>query len=619
MEVFVGGARIRLKPAQAIGKGGEADVYDIGGGRALKVFKGPGHPDLALDPVAQEAARQRLAEHQAKLPAFPSGLPDRVVAPQEVARDGAGAVVGYTMPLLRGAEVLFRYGERGSRGTGIDNAAVLRLFRDLRRSVEAVHRAGVVIGDFNDLNVLVRGDAAHLIDADSFQFGPFLSRMFTERFVDPRLCDPTATHPLLVRPHDPDSDWYAFAAMFFLSLLFVEPYGGVYRPKDPRRRVLPGARPLQGISVFHPEVKVPRAAERWDVLPDDLLQHFHGVFERGRRGAFPRALLDALRFTRCTACGNEHARPVCPRCTGAIPALVREVVRVRGSVTSRRMAVTHGRILHAAVDGGTLRWLVAEDGTVKREGGHVVVNGRPDAAMRFRTIGATTLVGRGDSLVFLAPGRPPRREAIDVFGGRPMFEVNDGRAFWARDGRLERDTPLGPERIGDVLPGQTVFWVGSTFGFGFYRAGELHVAFVFDAHRGRLNDGVALPRIPGQLVDAGCVFSTDRAWFGTRTEEGGRVVHRCAVVRRDGGVEAVETEGEGSWMAHLRGACAAGPFLLVPTDDGILRVEVEGGRLVKTREFPDTEPFVDGGCRLLAAPDGVYVVDSSEVRHLILT
>ena len=52
-----------------------------------------------------------------------------------------------------------------------------------------------------------------------------------------------------------------------------------------------------------------------------------------------------------------------------------------------------------------------------------------------------------------------------------------------RAGQLLRDSLLGPERIGDVLSGQTQFWVGERFGLGFYRAGSVSVAFVFGADK----------------------------------------------------------------------------------------------------------------------------------------
>ncbi len=60
------------------------------------------------------------------------------------------------MPFLSGMEVLLRYGEKKFRESGgITDAMVTKIFRSLYETLTALHRAGVVIGDFNDLNVLV--------------------------------------------------------------------------------------------------------------------------------------------------------------------------------------------------------------------------------------------------------------------------------------------------------------------------------------------------------------------------------------------------------------------------------------------------------------------------------
>jgi hypothetical protein len=621
VNVYVAGRKLRLDPASSIGKGGEADVFDVGGGRALKLFKAPDHPDLAGDPGQQEAARQRIAEHQEKLRRFPSGLPDRIVRPEKLVttKDG-GLVLGYTMRLLTGAEVLLRYGERSFRQGGVGGDAVVTIFRGLHETVVGLHRCGVVIGDFNDLNVLVLGDECHLIDADSFQFDGFVCRVFTERFVDPLHCDPAAPRPLLVRPHDTGSDWYAYAVMLMRSLLFVDPYGGVFKPGPASVRVSPAARPLHRITVFHPEVRYPKPALHWDVLPDDLLQLFHCVFEKDRRGVFPLRLLDDVRWTRCTICGNEHARRVCPFCSAAAPAAVREVTMVRGDVRATRLFRTRGHILWAGVDSAGLRLIVHEDGAVKREDGATVLTGDPQPRMRFGVCGRRTLVARDGTLVTLAAGQAPESRGVDTLGSLPLFATSERHVYWVEGGRLLREGRLGPERIGDVLPGQTLFWVGPEFGFGFYRAGDLHVSFVFEAEGRGLNDGVRVPPLRGQLVDAACVFGKNRCWLLTTTRDAGRTLNRCVAVRRDGTIDAAaEAEAaDGSWLSEIHGTCAAGGFLLAATDDGIVRVEVEGGRIVKTREFPDTEPFVDAGCRLLAGKDGLYVVDRQEVRLLRL-
>ena len=116
------------------------------------------------------------------------------------------------------------------------------------------------------------------------------------------------------------------------SLLFVAPYGGVYRPEDVSRRIPHGARPLHRITVFHSEVRYPKPATRYEVLPDDLLQYLHRVFEKDERGPFPAGLLDRLQFVACPRCAVEHARAACPFCSAGGGRTPRAVLMVRGEV-----------------------------------------------------------------------------------------------------------------------------------------------------------------------------------------------------------------------------------------------------------------------------------------------
>ena len=50
MNVYIKGQKIPIHINKSIGKGGEADVFDIGGGRALKLFKTPNHIDYDGNP-----------------------------------------------------------------------------------------------------------------------------------------------------------------------------------------------------------------------------------------------------------------------------------------------------------------------------------------------------------------------------------------------------------------------------------------------------------------------------------------------------------------------------------------------------------------------------------------
>jgi len=275
-DFIVGNKTVTLRPKDVVGSGGEADIYRAGG-EAYKVFKSPSHQEVKGDLKLEREARERIAMHQRKLPALMTlapKLPKRVATPVELLRDRAGLIAGYQMNFIDNAEVLFFYGQKDFReqGHGVSDDVIRDIFVDLHPTVDGGHRAGFIFSDFNDLNVLVKGREAHVIDADSGQFGPFVSPMFTIDFVDPLVCDPKQSSPMLIRPHSADTDWYAYLVMLMRSLLYMGPYGGVYRPKDLKKQVPHEARPLRRITVFDPDVRYPKPARPYKILPDALLE-----------------------------------------------------------------------------------------------------------------------------------------------------------------------------------------------------------------------------------------------------------------------------------------------------------------------------------------------------------
>ncbi|HUP19874.1 MAG TPA: hypothetical protein VM778_07970 [Gemmatimonadota bacterium] len=616
--VLDGGRRIDLARLPVVGEGGEAIIYALGGGRVAKVFKTPDHPDFAADASARAAAELRLDEHQTKLAAFPVPAPPRLVAPSSVLRDEGGRVVGYAMPFIDGADLLIRYGERSFREGRVPDAAVCALFRDLHATLVAVHRAGIVVGDLNDLNILARGSEAWLIDADSMQFGGYRSRVFTERFLDPALAAAGVSRPVLDRPYDEAADWYAFACLLMQSLLYVGPFGGVYRPRSAAERVAHPARPLHRISIFHPDVRYPKPARPLAILPDALIEHFRGVFEAGRRGPFPADLLTTLHWTACARCGLTHARGSCPACRAAAPVSPLPARRVRGTVTATRVARAPGPILAARFSADRLCWLATGPDGLVREDGSVIgafVTGR-HSRVRLRT--DATFLGKAGGFAEYRGGPLGVETVTERLAGSAAFDANDRHVYWMADGALWRDQATGPDRIGDVARGESAFWVGAQFGLGYYRLQELTVTFVFHARARGLNDGVRVPRLTGQLVAAGAAFSDDFCWYFRETREQGRVARSLAVVAADGAVVATvaSEDGDAPWWAGLPGACAAGTHLFVPTDDGIVRLTVGDGAVRVTADFPDTEPFVSGGQRLLPGPGGIHAIAGSDILRL---
>ncbi|MCW5808945.1 MAG: hypothetical protein KIT31_41720, partial [Deltaproteobacteria bacterium] len=449
-------------------------------------------------------------------------------------------VVGYLMPKVDGV-ALHALGEPRWRREHPDvtgEVAVAALLA-LLDALAGLHRAGVVVGDCNDFNVLVDAGArrVHLIDVDSYQLPGFPCHMFSERFVDPRLCDPA--HGMVpVRGHDAASDWFAFAVMACRSLLWVAPWAGVHQPAEASRRCPPPLRALRRTSVLGPDIVYPRAARPIATLPDDVIARFRDIFERDLRDPFPRDELARLRLRRCPACAEEHARHACPSC------------HTRAVVPP---AVVHGR----------LRW-------------------QP--------------IARGDV-------------AFDTYA------IGRATPVWIEGGALYRRARLGPERIGAVLPNQTHAWANDRLGVGLYRAGGYAVGFAFRPDRGGLNDQVALPRIRGRLISADATIATDgnRAWLWLVTDAG----TTCVVVGADASVIATDTI-DAPWLAGVAGACAAGPHLFVPTDDGIARIEVMRDAVVQTRVFAETAPLVGSGDRLSLARGGICVLRASGTDALRL-
>ncbi|MGZ7079957.1 MAG: hypothetical protein ACXVJT_11125 [Thermoanaerobaculia bacterium] len=587
-ELRIGSTTIDPRSLPLIGSGGEAEVFDMGRGLALKVFKPPGHADFASSAEARRGAKERIDTHQTKLPALMKlRVPDRVVMPSELAHERkSGAIAGYAMRMIAGAEPLLRYTDRQFRVT-VPRERVIAILRDLHRSVSQIHSSGVVIGDFNDLNVLVADQHAFLIDADSFQFSSFLTPVFTPRFLDPLLTDGRSL--VLARPHSAGSDWYAYTTMAMQLLLFVDPYGGIHRGHASVEE-----RVFRRITIFHNDVRYPKPAVPLDTIADDLLHFFRQTFEQDRRGEFPLALLD--RTGRAPAPRPQH------------------VIAARGSMTAAQIFTTTGVLVAVMMDRGVPLWLAFENGRFVREDGSVISVGSMDSAMSFVLQKDSTTITKDRRSVVLRSGLAP--VSVDT----RTIAANSRHRYWIASGQLLRDDRAGSEVIGSVLDRGTRMWVSERFGFGLDGAGAMTLAFLFDAESRGINDAVALPPMDGEIVDSDAAIANDRCWFFATINRRGSLVNRCTLLRRDGTIEGTNEapHGDAGWLGRIHGRAAAGSFLFAATDDGISRIEASGGTLIVTATYPDAEPFVDASTRLLPSERGLYAVNERSITLLAL-
>jgi hypothetical protein len=396
-----------------------------------------------------------------------------VVAPVDLCTDKNNRVHGYTMPYVDNSYLLKSLSSRDFRlKAGIDNKRVVSIFRQLADTVDQLHRNRIVVGDFTPFNVLVDANGSpRPIDADSMQFNGFLCETFSPRYADPLLFELNSGNLQMIAPHNESSDWYAFGIMLFEALMFVHPYGGVYKPQN-GVMVPPDHRPMKRLSVFDPSVVYPAAAVPIAELPEAVRRFFVEVFTKDQRGAFPEALFDVLD-------GRIFVAP-----PPAPPP-------------------TRG-VYHAG-------------GKFFREGGKLIMTGDPDPNLHFIVFGDSTVVSKnGQTFVITADGIQPL--PVEYYRDRiPCVAATDTHLYWIAGGELWCQSQNGTrEHIDSVIGKQTRIWAGTTFGVGLSHVGGIVRAFTFQP--GSPRKSVDLGGLSGYIEEADCTFVDGIAYLSITTK-----------------------------------------------------------------------------------------------------
>jgi DNA-binding helix-hairpin-helix protein with protein kinase domain len=268
-----------------LGAGGEAEVLQV-----------PGRPD-----VAYKRYRQPSPARSAKLRVMvrnpPDDRPDIAWPLELVAGAGAGADVdGFLMrrvDLRRNVPVFQVYNPASRRriAPAITWRYLIRTARNTAAIVDALHRAGYVVGDLNESNLLVDGRAVvTLVDCDSMQVrDPDTGEVFPCAVGKPEFTPPELHRAdLATTERTCEGDAFGLAVLVFLLLLegthpFAAVWAGAADPPDVAVRIRRRAYPYVWWRRLRHRMAPPPLAVPMRALPLRLRRLMRRAFTTGLR------------------------------------------------------------------------------------------------------------------------------------------------------------------------------------------------------------------------------------------------------------------------------------------------------------------------------------------------
>lgn len=370
MDVFIQGkGSIRLGQNDFVGQGGEGAVY-ARGKVAYKIYNDPAR----MLPVGKINELAALTD-------------PRIIRPQDVLLDKDHRPIGYTMPRVKDGVPLCRLFTRSFRERqGLSLTAMVSLVRRFQDGVAHVHARGMLVVDLNEMNFLLDAGFQDVlfIDVDSYQTPSFPATALMDSVRDRH------SHGF-----SPLTDWFSFAVVTFQMLVGIHPYRG----KHPTLADL-DQRMQANVSVFNPQVTLPKVCYPFDVIPQAYRDWYRAVFEEGKRLPPPDGLRPVVAF---------------------VPAV--QQIAVGGKVRTQVVARFPAEILYPVQIGGAA-------GAVTVDG--LFLNGRRHPVGRDVRIGFTPRMNRPVA-AWVEGGR---LSLFDVLAGKALSADLEAEALTGYDGRL---------------------------------------------------------------------------------------------------------------------------------------------------------------------------------------
>jgi len=328
------------------GQGSMADVFlasQRGKEIAVKIYR--------YDDPSKEALREVRAR---KIPKMTSmNLPSKMFPPKQVVYSyDKEEFLGFTMDLF--PQGYFPLGELYSPDfwakqfiTPSKALIILKAVYDY--IIDEIHKAGLVIVDLNPGNIQFSMDGSVIGgDSDSYQIPGFCGREFHPDYVSPRLIGKTLGNIEIL----PEDDLFSYDIHYLTGATRGgHPFRGKGKWFKEQKKKYPEVsdRMLAGISIFNEQAETVGRALPIEILPDDVLHHLYQVLvvQKGVKEPMPEYCF-TIKFKKCPACGQEHARNSCPLChkivviPKAIPVLAKIIHEI---IFESKLAIVEARVV----------------------------------------------------------------------------------------------------------------------------------------------------------------------------------------------------------------------------------------------------------------------------------
>ncbi len=259
--VVVGGNKVTLDDSHYIAQGGQGTIFKKNG-IIFKIY----HDMSALIPEDKIQELHVMRD-----------IPNVIIPSTSVYDYKTHARIGFVMKSLDNTESLCKLFVKSFKDKhNITPHNIVDIVRNMQETLIEIHKCGVVVGDYNEMNFLMGNNftTPYYIDVDSYQ---------TEKYKCNAIMESVRDFTLPLGEFNELSDWYSFAVVSFQLYCGIHPTKG----KHPKFKVNDfEGRQKNLISVFDKDVKVPKFVNMTGI-PRAHMDWYKEVFVNGERSIPP--------------------------------------------------------------------------------------------------------------------------------------------------------------------------------------------------------------------------------------------------------------------------------------------------------------------------------------------